>query len=210
MCRFRGFLVEHDRARKRLEVRTAHLQAHGITLREGTLVDATLLHAPPPTQNQDRQRDPEMKSTKKGTMWPLGMTAPIGADTQGVVSSVVTAAHVHDSVMMDACWHGEEEAIYGDKAYACARRKPAAEARGVPWCVSRKASPQRALSEEDQAFNQEHHRVRARVEHPFGVVKHQWGYRKTRYRGWARNASQVYALFALAHFYRARKRLARL
>ena len=111
---------------------------------------------------------------------------------------------------MEACLHGEEERIYGDKADVSAERQAAAEARGVEWRVSRKAARGQGLDETDQVFNQESHRIRAHVEHPFGVVKHLWGYRQTRYRGLARNAAQVYTLFALANFYRARKELARL
>ena len=104
------------------------------------------------------------------------MKAHVGTDTQGHVHSVeVPMAATHDSVMMEACLHGEEEEIYGDTGYVSAERKATAEARGATWCVSRKAVRGRGLSESDRLLSRKSSRTRAHVEHPFGVVKHVWG-----------------------------------
>ena len=119
----------------------------------------------------------------------------------------VTAASEHDVTLMDDCLHGDEKVIYGDKAYASRERKERAESRGVEWRVCRKASRGRKLNCADQSFNRKSNRVRARVEHSFGVIKHLWGYRKVRYRGLEKNAAQAFTLFALANFYLARNDL---
>ena len=137
------------------------------------------------------------------------MKTHIGTDTQGRVHNVaVTHAAVHDSTVMADCLHGEEVVIYGDKAYADAGRGQAAVARGVDWRVNRKARRGKRLSCADRSFNRKSNRTRSRVEHAFGVVKHLWGYRKVRYRGLEKNGAQVFALFALANFYLARRELA--
>ena len=131
-----------------------------------------------------------------------------GTDTQGLVHSVETsAANVHDSEMMAACLHGEEEEVYGDKGYVSEARKTQAEACGVTWRVLRKATRKRKLNCADQSFNRKSNRTRARVEHVFGVIKHQWGFRKVRYRGLEKNTAQLYTLFALANFHMAGDRL---
>ena len=208
ICKFRHLLEQHELTKKLLELSQRHLAARGILVQEGTIVDATIITAPSSTKNQARARDPEMKSTKKGNTWHFGMKAHIGTDTEGRVHSVeVTAANVHDSTMMEQCMHGKQKQIYGDKAYACAVRKKEAEGRGVVWRVSRKSTTKRKLNCADRSFNKKSNRTRARVEHPFGIIKHLWGYRKTRYRGLKKNAAQVYILIALANFYMARKKL---
>ena len=117
---------------------------------------------------------------------------------------VVTDASVHDSQIMEDCLHGEEKAIYGDKAYACEARKQAAQRQGINWRVHRKAKRGKKLHCADRSFNRKSNRTRARVEHVFGIVKHLWGYRKVRYRGLDKNAAQVFTLFALANFYKVR------
>ena len=153
--------------------------------------------------------DPQMGSTKQGTTWYFGLKAHVGSDLQGRVHHVVvTPASVHDSTMMDECLHGQEQVIYGDKAYARAQRQAAAESEGVDWRVLRKARRRKKLTGADRAFNPKSNRVCARVEHAFGVIKHLWGYRKVRYRGLAKNAAQILTLFALANFYLARSALA--
>ena len=125
-------------------------------------------------------------------------------------SVVVTSASVHDSVVMSDCLHGEEEVIYGDKAYVSADRQQEAESEGIEWRVHRKATRGRKLTCADRSFNRKSSRVRARVEHPFGVIKHLWGYGKVHYRGLAKNGAQVFTLFALANIYLARRELAAL
>lgn len=209
ICRFRHLLEQHDLTKELLSISAQVLTDHGILVRSGTIVDATIISAPSSTKNQKRQRDPEMKQTKKGNTWHFGMKVHVGTDTQGLVHSVVvTPANTHDATVMQDCLHGEEEEIYGDKAYVSAARKKAAEAAGKRWRVLRKGTATRKLSAADRAFNRDSNRTRAKVEHVFGVVKHQWGYRNVRYRGLRKNAAHVYTLFALANLYMARQRLA--
>ena len=208
ICKFRHFLERHGLTEVLFERTGQYLSARGLILREGTIVDATIVAAPPSTKNRDQARDPEMGSTKKGTTWHFGLKAHVGSDTQGRVHSVgVTSASVHDSQIMDDCLHGDETVIYGDKAYVDAQRQQDAQAEGIQWRVLRKATRGRKLSCADRSFNRKSNRTRARVEHPFGVIKHLWGYRKVRYRGLAKNAAQVFALFALANLYLARNEL---
>ncbi len=211
ICRFRHFLETHELTKKLFEVTERYLSEHGLILSEGTIVDASIVSAPSSTKNEDRQRDPEMKSTKKGNQWFFGMKMHIGSDTQGRVHSVVvTDASVHDSMVADDLTHGEEEILFGDRAYADKQRKADAESAGITWRVNRKARRGKKLNCADRAFNRKSNRTRARVEHAFGVVKNLWGYRKVRYKGLAKNASQVFALFTLSNLYMARKELAAL
>ncbi len=206
---FRHFLEKHRLTEKLFRLTERYLSEQDLILSEGTIVDASIISAPSSTKNQDRQRDPQMKQTKKGNAWHFGMKMHVGSDTQGRVHSVVvTDASVHDSVVMEDCLHGEEEVIYGDKAYAGAERQQAAEALGIDWRVNRKARRGKKLTCADRSFNRKSNRTRARVEHVFGVIKHLWGYRKVRYRGLEKNAAQVFTLVALANLYMTRRELA--
>ena len=124
ICKFRHWLEERGLTKRLLSISNKHLRAHGVMVREGSIVDATIISAPASTKNRTGARDPEMKSTRKANKWRFGMKAHIGTDTQGYVHSVeVTAANVHDVTMMEQCLHGEEKEIYGDKGYACRKRK---------------------------------------------------------------------------------------
>lgn len=205
---FRHFLEKHELTKKLFQSTERYLSEHGMILSEGTIVDASIVSAPSSTKNKDRQRDPEMKQSKKGNQWFFGMKMHIGSDTQGRVHSiVVTDASVHDSTVAEELIHGEEQELYGDKAYANSERKEEYESRGVTWRVNRKAKRGRKLNCADRAFNRKSNRTRAKVEHAFGVVKNLWGYRKVRYKGIAKNAAQVFALFTLSNLYMARKEL---
>lgn len=209
ICKFRHFLERHNLSARLFELTADYLSEHGLLLNEGTIVDASIVHAPSSTKNQERSRDADMKQTKKGNQWYFGMKMHIGTDTRGRTHSVVvTDAATHDSTIMEDLLHGEEAVVYGDKAYADETRKNAHEAQGVEWRVNRKARRGKKLNCADQAFNRKSNRTRARVEHAFGVVKHLWGYRKVRYRGLEKNATQVFTLFALSNFYMARRELA--
>ena len=208
ICTFRHFLERHGLTEVLFERTGQYLSERGLIVREGTIVDATILAAPTSTKNRDRVRDPEMGSTKKGTTWHFGLKAHVGSDVQGRVHTVVvTSASVHDSQRMDDCLHGDEAVIYGDKAYVDAQRQEDAEAEGIEWRVLRKAKRGRKLTCADHSFNRKSNRTRARIEHPFGIIKHLWGYRKVRYRGLAKNAAQVFTLFALANVDLARREL---
>lgn len=205
---FRRLLERHNLTEKLFRKIEQYLTAQGVMLSEGTIVDATIIHAPSSTKNQDRQRDPEMKQTRKGNQWYFGMKAHVGTDLQGYVHSIaVTDAGVHDSQLLEDLVHGEERVLYGDKAYANQERREDYEASGVEWRVSRKARRGRKLTAADKAFNRKSNRTRALGEHAFGVVKHLWGYAKVRYKGLYKNACQVFSLFALANLYRARRQL---
>jgi len=205
---FRHFLEAHRLTEKLFRITEQYLSEQDLILSEGTIVDATIISAPSSTKNQDRKRDPEMKQTKKGNNWYFGMKAHIGSDTRGRIHSVVvTDASVHDSQAMEDCLHGEEEAIYGDKAYADEERRQEAKLQGIDWRVNRKARRGKKLNCADRSFNKKSNRTRARVEHAFGIIKHLWGYRKVRYRGLAKNAAQVFTLFALANLYMVRREL---
>lgn len=209
ILRFRHRLERHNLTEKLFRKTEKYLSDRNLILSEGTIVDATIISAPSSTKNQKKERDPEMKQTKKGNMWHFGMKVHVGTDSQGRAHSVaITDASVHDSQVMDDLIHGEEEVIYGDKAYASAARKEEMESAGVTCRINRKARRGKKLSCADRSFNRKSNRTRARVEHLFGVVKNLWGYRKVRYKGLEKNASQVFTLMALANLYMARRQLA--
>ncbi|MDH3378005.1 MAG: IS5 family transposase [Gammaproteobacteria bacterium] len=209
ILRFRHRLERYKLTEKLFRKVEQYLSERNLIVSEGTIVDATIVSAPSSTKNQGQQRDPEMKSTRKGNQWYFGMKIHVGSDTRGRAHSVaVTDASVHDSQVMDELLHGKEEAVYGDKAYADSHRRQEMEDAGVCWRVNRKASSKRKLSCADRSFNRKSNRTRAKVEHLFGVVKHLWGYRKVRYRGLEKNAAQVFGLLALANIYLARRELA--
>ncbi len=132
VCRFRHFLEQHDLTNKLFQSTEQYLSTHDLILSEGTIVDASIVSAPSSTKSKDRQRDPEMKQTKKGNQWHFSMTMQIGSDTRGRVHSVVvTDASVHESTVAEYLIHGEEKELYGDKAYARTKRKDAYETAGV-------------------------------------------------------------------------------
>ena len=228
MCRFAGIELGDDRIpdettilnfRHLLETNqlteqlfvevNGHLADQGITLRSGTLVDATIIDAPSSTKNEARVRDPEMSSTKKGNDWYFGMKAHVGVDADsGIVHSLdTTTAKVHDSQVWDDLLHGEETSVWADKAYVSAAREDAFSGPGKFWGVMRKAPKGGALHPIDADINRIIAMVRARVEHPFRVIKRQFGYLKTRYRGLAKNRAQLFTLFALGNLFLVRRRL---
>ena len=206
---FRHLLEEHRLTERIFEMTRGYLSEKGLRVREGTIVDATIINAPASTKNASRTRDPEMKQTKKGNQWYFGMKAHVGTDTRrGVVHSiVVTNAAVHDSQVMEKLLHGEERALYWDKAYANKGKSEQFEFGGIAWHIDRKGTAGHPLTPMDQDWNREQHRTRAKGEHAFLVVKHRRGYRKVRYKGLLKNAAQVFILFALANLYLVRKEL---
>jgi IS5 family transposase len=187
----------------------AHLADKGVTLRSGTLVDATIIDAPASTKNKAGKRDPEMTSTKKGNDWYFGMKAHIGVDADsGVTHSLqTTTAKVHDSQVWDDLLHGGETSVWADKGYVSAEREAAFQGPGKFWGVMRKAPRGGELDPIEADINRIIAMVRAKVEHPFRVIKRQFGYVKTRYRGLAKNRAQLFTLFALGNLFLVRKRL---
>jgi hypothetical protein len=207
---FRHLLERHDLTKAIFAGVAEHLAAKGELLRGGTIVDATLIAASPSTKNEARKRDPEMSSSKKGKQWYFGMKAHIGVDAEsGLVHTAgVTTGKVHDAKVMANLIREDDTAVYGDKGYASNEKRRAAEEAGVLWAVKEKAQPGRDLTKRQRARNRRFGKVRAKVEHVFRVLKCQFGYRKVRYRGIAKNGAQVFALLALANLYLARGRLA--
>ena len=213
ILRFRHLLERHDLAVDMLRVVNDLLQAKGLMLRSGTAVDATLISAPSSTKNATGERDPEMKQTKKGNQWYFGMKAHIGVDAQsGFVHTVVgTAANVNDVTMAGRLLHGEEEAAFGDAGYQGVHKR--IEANGPTWHVAMRPGRRRTLNpfiEADFAAERVEKMkasIRAKVEHPFRVIKRQFGFTKVRYRGLAKNTAQLVTLFALSNLWMARRSL---
>lgn len=206
---FRHLLEEHKLQKRFLRVVNALLEENGLFMKEGTIVDATIISAPSSTKNDRRKRDPEMSSTKKGNQWYFGMKAHIGVDARsGAVHSIeTTPAKTNDRVPFPHLLHGKERAIFGDKAYGKQEDKREARAAGILWAVSDRGVQNHPLSSSQRKRNRKHSSVRSKVEHPFQIIKCQWGHVKVRYKGLFKNTMQLFALFSLANLFRARKRL---
>ena len=213
ILRFRHLLERHNLAVDLLRVVNDILQAKGLMMRTGTAVDATLIAAPSSTKNADGERDPEMKQTKKGNNWYFGMKAHIGVDAQsGLVHTVAgTAASVNDLNMAGALLHGDEEVAFGDAGYQGVHKRP--EAVGPTWHVAMRPGLRKKLNpfiEPDfvaERVEKMKASIRAKVEHPFRVIKRQFGFTKVRYRGLAKNTAQLVTLFALSNVWMARRKL---
>jgi IS5 family transposase len=177
------------------------LLANGMKLSGGTIVDATLIAAPPSTKNRDKTRDPEMHQAKKGNAWHFGMKLHIGTDSKtGLVHSAsVTAANVHDSHEVPNLLHGEETRFYGDSAYRgkAQRERLKAIAPKAKDFTNKRAYRNSPLTEADKAANRRKSSVRSKVEHPFLTLKRLWGFAKVRYRGLAKNANRAFAMLAM-------------
>ena len=213
ILRFRHLLEKHDLATDMLRVVNDLLQAKGLTMKKGTVVDATLIAAPSSTKNAAGERDPEMKQTKKGNQWYFGMKAHIGVDAHsGLVHSVLgTAANVSDVTQAGALLHGEEDTAFGDVGYQGVHKRP--EAQGPQWHVSMRAGKRRKLNpfiEADfvaERVEKLKASIRAKVEHPFRVMKRQFGFTKVRYRGLAKNTAQIITLLTLSNLWMSRRSL---
>ena len=185
------------------------LQAQGMKVGKGTIVDATIIAAPSSTKNAERERDPEMHQTRKGQQWHFGMKLHIGVDSQtGLThSAVVTAANVHDKHPLPELMHGAEDKLYGDSAYASQQALIRSKAPQAQDWTNQRVRPGSATEELDRIINRVKSRVRSRVEHVFAVVKKLWGFNKVRYRGLAKNATRAFVALGLANIYMARQRL---
>ncbi|MBI2453883.1 IS5 family transposase [Candidatus Peregrinibacteria bacterium] len=206
---FRHLLEENKLQEHFLRIVNAVLEKRGLLMREGSIVDATIIAAPSSTKNNEQKRDPEMSSTKKGNQWYFGMKAHIGVDAKsGVVHSLeTTAAKTSDRVPFKKLLHGKERALFGDKAYGKQDDKREARANGILWAISDRGVPNHPLSSSQRKRNKKYSSVRSKVEHPFQVIKCQWGHVKVRYKGLFKNTMQLFALFALANLFRTRKTL---
>lgn len=208
ILRFRHLLEAHDLTKAMFEEIRELLEERGLLVKHGTIVDATIIHAPSSTKNASGSRDPEMRSTKKGNMWYYGMKAHVGTDTRGIVHSLVTTdAAQADIHQLPDLMHGEERELYGDKAYWCEGDREAYTEAGVKYRVLRRGTSKKPLSDYWEGVNRSRSRVRAHVEHPLLVVKRLWKFDKVRYRGLAKNTARLYAAFGLANLYLLRRRL---
>jgi IS5 family transposase len=207
VCKFRHLLEEHGLGRVLFETVQEHLGAHGLTVSTGTIVDATIIAAPSSTKNATGTRDPEMHQTKKGQQWYFGMKGHFGVDSQSkLIHSVeVTPANVHDSQVLPWLLHGEERRVWGDSAYA-------GQAAVLSVCAphARDFTQHRAATAEQRATNRSKSRVRARAEHPIGIIKRVFGFTKVCYRGLRKNRHRLVVASALANLFMMRKRLLRL
>jgi IS5 family transposase len=193
-----------------LQTMNEYLESRGIRISRGTIVDATIIHAPSSTKNRSGERDPEMHQTRKGRQWYFGLKAHIGVDSkQGHVHSVCTsAASVADKHMLPDLLHGEERKVWGDGGYqgqGGAIRQAALQAQDM---TSRRVKYKNFVDEIEKTKNRVKARVRAKVEHPFRILKRIFGFEKVRYRGLKKNHQRLCACFALVNLYLHRKRLA--
>jgi transposase, IS5 family len=212
---FRRLLEKYELAAGILVVINGYLGDRGLSLRQGTIVDATLINAPSSTKNKERKRDPQMHQTKKGNQYYFGMKAHIGADDEsGLVHSVVgTAANVADVTQVDKLLHGEENVVCADAGYTGVEKRPEHGGRQVIWQIAARRSTYKQLDKRSVLYKAKRKiekakaQVRAKVEHPFRVIKRQFGYVKTRFRGLAKNTAQLVTLFALSNLWMARRHL---
>jgi transposase, IS5 family len=206
---FRHLLEKHDLFDQIFEKISEYLELTGFKMTKGTIVDATIISAPSSTKNATKKRDPEMSSTKKNNQWYFGMKAHIGVDAQsGIVHSVTgTAAKVHDIKQIDYLMDGREDAIFGDKAYNKIERKREARECNIYYGITDKNNRSHKLSPSQIKRNKKYSSVRAKVEHPFQVIKCQWNYRKVRYKGIQKNLDQIKMLFTLYNLFKARNHL---
>lgn len=210
ILRFRHLLEEHELTRTMFDEIGSLLEEKGLLLKQGTIVDATIINAPSSTKNQKGARDPEMRQTRKGNNWYFGMKVHVGTTTNGLVHTLTTTnAAQSDIKQMDDLLHGEEEVVYGDSAYWKKADRVAFRKKGIRYRINKRATRNNPLSARWKQVNRARSTVRARGEHPFRVVKQLWGFAKVRYRGLAKNTARAYAAFGLANLYLARRDLLR-
>jgi IS5 family transposase len=212
VCKFRHLLEGEGLGEQLFVAVGEYLQVHGLRISTGTIVDATIINAPGSTKNREKQRDPDMRQTKKGNQWYFGMKAHIGADSQTklIHSVVATPANVHDSQVLIDLLHGEETRVWGDAAYTGQRdiiRERAPKARDF---TQQKATRHRPLTAYQRTTNRTKSSVRAKVEHIIGVIKRVFGFAKVRYRGLAKNAHRLFVTCALANLFMVRRHLLRM
>jgi len=206
LLKYRRRLERHELTRQLFESVNEQLSREGLQMREGTLI-----YAPPSTKNADRARDPQMHQTRKGNEWYFGMKAHIGADEDsGLVHTLhATAANKADVSQTEHLLHGDERRVWADAGYIGADKREALSDRPIQWQIARRRSTIKALPEGHalrellKQVDTLKARVRARVEHPFQILKNLFGHRKTRYKGLAKNTAQLYSLFALVNLVKA-------
>jgi IS5 family transposase len=213
LLKFRRLLVANELTQALFEEINAHLAEQGLLMRAGTIVDATIIAAPSSTKNQGGARDPEMHQAKKGNQWHFGMKAHIGVDAEsGLVHTVVgTPANIADVTQAGALLHGQETVAFGDAGYRGVAKRE--EAQGPTWHVAMQPGKRRQLCPKAkwarllEKAEKLKASIRAKVEHPFHVIKNLFGHRKARYKGLAKNAAQLFSLFGLANLVIAKRSL---
>jgi IS5 family transposase len=212
ICKFRHLMENHNLGDQLFHLVNQYLDENGLKVNRGTIVDASIINAPSSTKNKKKQRDPEMHQTRKGNQWFFGMKAHIGVDsrTKLIHSVVATSANVHDSVVIGDLLHGEETRVWGDSAYTGKTEAITDQAPRARDFTQDKGSRHRKLTEAERARNRNKSRVRAKVEHVFGVMKGQFGFTKVRYKGLSKNAHYLFVSCALVNLVMARKQLLKL
>ena len=211
VCKFRHLLEKHDLGRRLFQEVHQHLETQGLKVSTGTIVDASIINAPSSTKNAEQKRDPDMHQTRKGNQWYFGMKAHIGVDskTKLIHSVVATAANVADSTILPDLLHGEETRVWGDQAYRGQQdviRECAPKAKDF---TNRRYRHCGVVDELEKARNRTKSKVRAKVEHVFGVIKRVFGFAKVCYRGLEKNAHRLFVTCALANLFMVRHRLLR-
>ena len=209
ICKFRHLLEEHDLGQAIFAEVNAHLAANGVKVARGTIVDATLIHAPSSTKNATGTRDPEMHQVRKGKQWYFGMKAHVGVDSKSgtVHTAVATAANRSDSRVLPELLHGEERKVWGDGGYQGQGEVIREVAPMAQDMTCRRTKFKHGVDALQRSKNRTKSRVRAKVEHVFRVMKRQFGFDRVRYRGLKKNANRMFACFALVNLYIVRKRL---
>ena len=206
LLKFRRLLEKHDLTRRIFDEINVHLASKGLMMREETIVDATLIAAPPSTKNRGEKRDPEMHQSTKGNNWFFGMKAHIGVDAKSGLAHtlVTTAGNVSDVTQTHNVLHGDETMAIGDAGYQGADKRPENVDKAVIWHIAMKRSVRKAMKKNPlgcakEKLEKAKASARAKVEHPFHVLKTLFKHRKTRYRGLAKNTAQLHTLFAFAN-----------
>jgi len=205
---FRRLLEDHRLTEALFKEINRLLSEKRLLLKSGTLVDATIISAPSSTKNNDKARDPEMSQTRKGNQWYFGMKVHIGTDRKGIAHTVTTTtAKDADITQLPALLHGKERVVHGDRGYFSAEANRYLRKRGMRSRLQKRAASGHPLTDTEKGRNRRWSSVRARVEHPFHVIKRLWGFAKVRYRGLYKNTVRVFALLALSNLYLVRRRL---
>ena len=209
VCKFRHLLERHDLGSSLFARVNEYLMAKGLKVGTGTIVDATIIHAPSSTKNAAKARDPDMHQTRKGQQWYFGMKAHVGVDSRSklIHAVVATAANVADSTILPDLLHGAETRVWGDQAYRGQTDVIRAQAPSARDLTNRRYRYRGVVDEAEKARNREKSKVRARVEHVFGVMKGVFGFTKARYRGLEKNANRLFVTCALVNLFIARRRL---
>jgi IS5 family transposase len=212
VLRFRHLLEKHDLCGAMLDAVNQHLETKCIRIATGTIVDATIIHAPSSTKNEKKERDPAMHQTRKGKQWYFGLKAHIGVDSkEGTVHSMATsAANVSDVHMLPDLLHGEERKVWGDGGYQGQTKAIQQAAPKAQDMTCKRTKFKNYVDEVAKKKNTTKSKVRAKVEHVFPILKRVFGFDKVRYRGIVKNHHRLCTNFALINLYLHRKRLARL